>query len=312
MNNIFKNKKIIVAVCVPVIAVLLGLSAWAVVDNSSRSILEDPPIVNKAEDLDEIISDDTQKAENSDSVDNTANDVIPEENKVISEKLSAEDISLKNEIAKVTSNAADFRNKRNITLNGKKYELTFSNMGDDNKIYENENITYVNSVGDKFIYNLHTGNLLKVEISSAKTTDITKKISEADAQKIAYEYAKNGRDISAYNLDTPDADEYGYTFVYRRYVSGYSTEDRVKISVGYDGAIVGVADSRDDFIGKSFVVDENKIKSENERILASMPAGSYIKRQWIGLGDGKLCMMTMVIDGETGKIANPIAAIPLE
>ena len=270
-----RNKKYLIMWFVPIFAILLGFSAWALVDNFDKSsTLKEKPSFDEIIDVKSEI--DTQKSDNTTNTDISKNEVTFDTESTTKE-LSNEDIALKNEIAKVAPNAADFRYSRTETIKGKRYELTFSNMGGSYGIDEKEKITYVNSVGEEFTYSLNTGKLTLARLKSAMTAKNADSIDKITAQNIAYAYASEGGDISNYVLGYTDIDDEGYTFIYHRCISGYNSSDSIHVSVGYDGAIVEVNDKREEYIGKNIVVNEAKLQKEINDMLQIWIGIFYLK-----------------------------------
>lgn len=167
----------------------------------------------------------------------------PTENKQLSEieVLSEDDKAVKAEIAKYSETTIDFKNLKQENFEGKNYDLTFSKMGSTTEASVYSNITYTDNKGDEFSYDLATGKLVMINLSSLKTEKTAESIDILSAETIAYEFASKNCSISDYALTSKEERENGYMFTYCKYIYGYQTNDRVKVLVGFDGAIIWTA-----------------------------------------------------------------------
>ncbi len=183
-----------------------------------------------------ILINNTKKVENKLAAEKEKTEEPPE-----TETLSAEDKAVKAEIAKYAETSINFKHKKQEFFEGKTYDLTFSKMGSTTSESVSNRVTYVNSKDDEFVYDLKTGELVMAKISSLETEKTSQSIDISAAETIAYKYASQNCNIDEYVLDNKEERSNGYMFTYCKYVYGYKTNDRVKVLVGFDGAIIWTA-----------------------------------------------------------------------
>lgn len=208
----------------------------------------------------------------------TVSDTEPTKDNIstpIEDTLTEQDKSVKAEIAKHTNNAADFRYNRQEIFNGTTYTLTFSKMGKTvtvsnsetntpTKLTENEdkNITYTNANGDEFAYNLQSGTLCLVELNSLKTEKTDTSIDITAAEKTATDFITATFPTESFSLNKKHNNDYGYRFVYSKYISDYRTDECIGVTVGFDGKIVLVTYEDEVYLSKDLVIDKEKINAQ--------------------------------------------------
>ncbi len=186
----------------------------------------------------------------------------PTENKQLSEieVLSEDDKAVKAEIAKYSESEADFRANKQEIVNGKTFDLKFSTV--DAYAENKERVIYNNTSGDTFEFDIKTGRLRVAEMNSLVTAKANESIDKDTAQNIAEKYAATKCDINNYTLTSSSEIDKGYTFVYKRYIGGYPSSDKITIWIGYNGEIIYISDYSDTFLGKDINYDKAFIDSK--------------------------------------------------
>ena len=234
-------------------------------------------------------------------VENKNDDLIKNNNLEATETLSAEDKKVQNEIAKYSSANVDFRNKKHESLNGKDFDLTFSEIESVDNI---NRVIYKNNSDDEFAYNIGNGKLRYAVINSAVTTKTEKSVDKQTAQQIATEYVSAKLNIADYKIDNYKETDDGHYFCFVRYIGGYPSTDKYSIQIGFDGSVVYISDFTDTFDGKKIDYDKAFI---DEKIKANTDES---KVDWssvnINLNDNKVTVFVTLTED------NAICAIPLE
>lgn len=158
------------------------------------------------------------------------------------EVLSAEDKSVKAEIAKYSDTTVDFRSNKQEKIGKKDYDISFARVDSSN-----DYVVYSDQAYNEFKYNIKSGKLYSANILSAVTEKGIDSIDIDAAQKIAYGYASSKCNIDEYTLDLSKETDKGYEFSYRRYICGYKTADVLAVDISFAGDIIYIIDNTDLF-----------------------------------------------------------------
>lgn len=171
--------------------------------------------------------------------------------------LSDKDKAVKAEIAQHSDTNVDFRFKKQQIFDEKNYDLTFSKIGCITSDEITSNITYTNDNGDEVSYDLDTGRITMVYLRSNETKKTESSIDMLKAESIAYGIASKNCDIDKYVLESKEERDNGYMFSYCKRIYGYRTNDRVRVLVGFDGAIVSATI-------RFYAIDEETLNVDKE------------------------------------------------
>lgn len=188
---------------------------------------------NNSSVTDKVYIEQTYKVETSEQ--NTTVETLPE-------VLSAEDKSVKAEIAKYSDTTVDFRNNKQEKIGKKDYDISFARVDSSN-----DYVVYSDQAYNEFKYNIKSGKLYSANILSAVTEKGIDSIDIDAAQKIAYGYASSKCNIDEYTLDLSKETDKEYEFSYRRYICGYKTADVLAVDVSFAGDIIYIIDNTDLF-----------------------------------------------------------------
>lgn len=229
--------------------------------NESSILIEDGEIENLNQDEENVTQNETTQInsqENAEKATDIAQQSETSSSTEISNEdfISAEDKAVKSEISKYVETKVDFRLNRQEMINQKTFNLTFSEIENDEKV------VYKNELEDVFKYDAKSGKLREVIINSVVTQKTNESIDENAAQKITIEYAKTKYETDAYKLYSCKETTKGYNYIYTRYIGGYPSSDKFSIKVGYDGNIVYVSDFTDTFDSKELNYSKEFIDSK--------------------------------------------------
>lgn len=247
-----KKRKILLLLIVTVLSVVVGFTAYP-------TIIKENINDHSSDNAEEISNDDTTKK----IVSENSTEIIVQENSTSlstetskMEILSVQDKMVKAEIAKYIETNVDFRNDKREIVNGKAFDIVFSNI-------ENcEQVVYENSLGDKFSYNAEDGVLRYAVIESSVTPKTAEGINQEKAMEIAVKYISSNINIEEYTMDYCKESDKGYYFCFTRYIGGYPSNDIYGIKVGYAGDIVYLSDNTNLFVNESINYDKNFIDSK--------------------------------------------------
>ena len=234
------------------------------------------------------ITDKTSMSENkvSEEPKTTVNNNAATTEKIESIKKFKNDAEVRAEIAKYVDTDVDFKLNKEVIINEKIFNLTFSNL--NNVIANQEKAIYTNDLGDTFEFDAKSGRLCTAVINSLVTPKEDESVNEDEAKKIAIKYARAQCDIDKYSIESYKESEKGHSFVYTRYIGGYPSSDKFSIRVGYDGNIVFVNDNTTIFEGinlnfeKSFI--DAKIKEHSDESKVDWDS------VWIEKSGDKICV----------------------
>ena len=222
---------------------------------------------------------------NEESKTTASNNAITTE-KIENIKKFKDDAAVKAEIEKYVDTDVDFKLNKQETINGKAFNITFSEF--NNIVTNREKAIYKNDLGDSFEFDAKSGRLCTAVINSLVTPKTDESVTEDEAKTIAIEYAKTRCDIDKYSIESYKESEKGHGFVYTRYIGGYPSSDKFSIRVGYDGNIVFLNDNTTIFEGdnlnfeKSFI--DSKIKEYSDEAKVDWES------IWIEKSEGKICV----------------------
>ena len=321
IKQILKNKKVMIGILVPVIAVVCGFSVWAitdtVIDHYGLSLTGRKEIDDHFDSEEKITSESESQVEQTNSSSEQPQkepNVIVTDNEVqYDDGLTAEDKALKAEIQAVSDTKVDFRYKKTESIGTKTHNLTYSAIKGNHDFAQNEMITYQNEAGDQFIYHLKSGKLISAIINSIKTQKTAQSISLEEAEKIAYAYAEKNCDIKTHFLDVKETLEDCYRFSYEADpICGYDNGNTIFIRVGFDGNIIEVFNYTVAYDYIEVIIDKEKIEAICERNLKNFAEGSYYAIMRISINEGKPQMYTRIYDAETGELDNAIGLWDLD
>ncbi len=256
----------------------------------------------KAEMQDNTAQIDIQEDVNKETYDVAQENTTSPSTEVSKVELSEEDKAVKIEIAKCVETNIDFKFAKQEKVNGKVFNLTFSEI--ENSVENQEKIVYKSEKGDIFKFDAKDGELREAIINSLVTQKTSESINKISAQKIVVEHINAKEKIDEYQLYSYKESEKGYNFIYTRYIGGYPSADKFSIKVGYDGNIVYISDFTDVFDGKELNYDkaflDAKIKENSDETMVDWDS---IK---ICIDEGKVAISYAVPEQCT------VAILPLE
>lgn len=223
--------------------------------------------------------------------------------------LTEEDKFLKAEIAKHGSTTVDFRHGKQVTIQGKKYDIAFEKF--NTKINPSK-IVYTSDKGDSFEYDIKTGELCNVTIKSNIVEKTNESIDMATAHKIALEYFPNDCDINEYTNTKLIESKDGYAIWYTKYIGQYMTTDAFCVKVGFDGSLVYINDATNVFDGKTIDFNEDFVTAKIQDFL-NQKEGLEISNAVILVEDDVVCVdcSCNYISGDSSTSAFHVS-IPLE
>lgn len=219
------------------------------------------------------------------------------------EGLSTEDKALKTKIAKYSDTKVDFRHNKQEIVQGKAYDISFLELNDET---DPSKVIYGNNSGDEFEYDIETGKLYYATIDSNVVEKTDDSIDIEAAHKIALSFFPEDCDIKEYDDYSSREGNNGYYFCYTRYIGQYMTTDSFSITIGFDGSVVNVRDSTDEFDGKNIDFDEEFVNSKIQEF-AKEKGIAQIQGDVILVSEGKTR-----VSCSFGEDYHNIIEIPLE
>lgn len=291
-----KRKRILTVAAIAAAAVGLSAAVWAAADGFG--MFDEPAVAQKAP-----VSEESGAAEQGEALDIKSE--TPQ-----AEKLSANDSSVKTEIAKYNANAADFRYDRKEEFSGKSVALTFNRagyLGGD----ESQYVTYKDGSGNEYVYNSKSGELFSTQMTSLVTKKNADSIDIKAAERVAYSYAAEKCNIDDFKLSYSQEISRGYAFVYSKDISGLRTSEAVEVTVGYNGDIVGVRINTGIFEDKSIKLRQADIDKMINAELQKYK-NAELQDKWLDILEGKVVLNCQLMYEDSGSRAACVAVIPVE
>lgn len=291
-----KKKMCFIVFGTVITAIILSVTVWAGVEKIG--LFDKPAKMNEVKVEDDV---------------DLENNISEPETKVNGSKvdytISAEDQTVKAEIAKHNTDTADFYHNRKEKIVNKAFDLTFEKVG-----YiggdEKEKITYKDKDGNEFVYDLKTGTLFFAQISSLKTEKGADSIDATAAKRIALSYANSVDMADDYKESYFKENERGYAVIFSKYISGYRTAESIETTVGFNGEIIGVRNNISIFEGKKISINKDSIQKKIDAELQKFESGTS-EDMWIDVYNGEIVMNCKIKYKEDGSYHSTVAVIPL-
>ncbi len=134
------------------------------------------------------------------------------------------------------SNIQSNNNKKTMIINGKSEDFSFVETKKAEGNWKHDRKIYASDDGSKIIIDAASGVLLSYEKAYEKR-ELSQKITESNAKKIAETFIKPICDISSYLFDISYNDSVGYVLEYKRLINGYETKEKISVIMESDGTI---------------------------------------------------------------------------